>query len=109
MALATMLVAGVARAQDPEGTRLSPKLEQLRETVLDRLHTAADQLGLTADQRAKIREIHNGFASKYQAQRAARRELRQEEFKELGAILNAEQRDQVKAFVEEREESGRDR
>ena len=45
LALATMLVAGVARAQDQEGTRFSPALEHLRETVLDRLHTSADQLG----------------------------------------------------------------
>jgi Spy/CpxP family protein refolding chaperone len=102
MALATMLVAGVARAQDPDGTRLSPALEQLRETVLDRLHTAADHLGLTAVQRAKIREIHSGFAAKYQAHRASRHELRQEEFKELGAILTPEQRDQVKGAVTER-------
>ena len=99
LALAAMLVAGVARAQEraqeQEGTRLSPALEQLRETVSDRLHTAADQLGLTAEQRDKIREIHTGFAAKYQAQRAARRELRQDEFEELGAILTPEQRDQV--------------
>jgi Spy/CpxP family protein refolding chaperone len=101
LALATILVAGVARAQEQEGTRLSPALEQLRETVSDRLHTAADDLGLTADQRAKIREIHAGFAAKYQAQRAARRELRQDEFEELGAILTPEQRDQVKEAVAE--------
>jgi Spy/CpxP family protein refolding chaperone len=81
---------------------LSPALEQLRETVLDRLHTAADTLGLTAEQRDKIREIHTGFAPKYQAQRAARRELRQEEFKELGAILTPEQRNEVKDAVAER-------
>jgi Spy/CpxP family protein refolding chaperone len=102
LALATILVAGVARAQDQEGTRLSPALEQLRETVLDRVHTAADELGLTAEQRDKIREIHTGFAPKYQAQRAARRELRQDEFKELGTILTPQQRDQVKDAVAER-------
>ena len=102
LALATMLAAGVARAQDQEGTRLSPALEQLRETVLDRLHTAADELGLTAEQRDKIREIHAGFAPKYQAQRAARRELRQDELKDLGAILTPEQRDQLKDAVAER-------
>jgi Spy/CpxP family protein refolding chaperone len=104
LALATILVAGLARAQDQdqEGTRLSPALEQLRETVSDRLHMAADELGLTAEQRDKIREIHTGFAPKYQAQRAARRELRQDEFKELGAILTPEQRDQVKEAVAER-------
>jgi Spy/CpxP family protein refolding chaperone len=97
-----MLIAGVARAQEQEGTRLSPALEQLRETVSDRLHTAADVLGLTAEQRDRIREIHSGFAAKYQAQRAARRELRQDEFEELGAILTPDQRAQVKDAVAER-------
>src|SRR6516165_4702672 len=57
LALATMLAAGVARAQDQEGTRISPVLEQLRESVSDRLHSAADQLALTAEQREKIREV----------------------------------------------------
>jgi Spy/CpxP family protein refolding chaperone len=103
-----MLAAGVARAQDQEGTRISPVLEQLRESVSDRLHSAADQLALTAEQREKIREVHNRFAEKYQAQRAARRELRQEEFKELGAILTPEQRDKVKEAVTERIETIRE-
>ena len=100
---------GVARARDRQGTRLSPALEQLRETVLDRLHTSADQLGLTAEQRDKIRDIRTSFAAKYRARRDALRELRQEELKDLGAILSPEQRDQVKGAVEEREESRQDR
>ena len=33
LAFAALFVAGVARAQEQEGTRLSPALEQLRETV----------------------------------------------------------------------------
>ena len=37
LALATVLAGGMARAQDQEETRLSPALEQLRETVSDRL------------------------------------------------------------------------
>jgi Spy/CpxP family protein refolding chaperone len=111
LALSTLLVAGVARgqavarAQEQEGTRLSPELEQLRETVSDRLHAVADKLGLTAEQRQKIREIHTGFAPKYQAQRTARHELRRDEFKELGAILTPEQREQVKEAVQERIET----
>ena len=48
LALATMLAGGIARAQDREETRLSPALEQLRETVADRLESSADELGLTA-------------------------------------------------------------
>ena len=104
LALATMLAGGIARAQDQdqEETRLSPALEQLRETVADRLESAADELGLTAEQREKIRQIHAGYAEKYRAQRDARRALRREEFKALGAVLTPEQRDQVKDAVEER-------
>ena len=106
LALATMLAGGIARAQGQGETRLSPALEQLRETVADRLQSAADELGLTAEQREKIRQIHAGYAEKYRAQRDARRALRREEFKALGAVLTPEQRDQVKDAVEEREESG---
>ena len=104
LALATMLAGGIARAQDQdqEETRLSPALEQLRETVADRLESAADELGLTAEQREKIRQIHAGYAEKYRAQRDARRALRREEFQALGAALTPEQRDQVKDAVEER-------
>jgi Spy/CpxP family protein refolding chaperone len=86
-----------------------PTVARLRETLADRLNAAAGELGLTAEQRDKIREIRADFAAKYQAQRAARRELRQDELKELGAILTPEQRDQVRGFAEEREESGQDR
>ena len=102
LALATMLAGGIARAQDQGETRLSPALEQLRETVADRLQSAADELGLTAEQREKIRQIHAGYAEKYRAQRDARRALRREEFEALGAVLTPAQRDQVKDAVEER-------
>ena len=86
-----------------------PTVAQLRETVADRLQSAADELGLTAEQREKIRQIHAGYAEKYRAQRDARRALRREEFQALGAALTPEQRDQIKDAVEEREESGRAR
>ena len=106
LALAAMLAGGIARAQDQDQdqgeTRLSPALEQLRETVADRLESAADRLGLTAEQREKIRQVHAGYAEKYRAQRDARRALRREEFEALGAALTPAQRDQVKDAVEER-------
>jgi Spy/CpxP family protein refolding chaperone len=86
-----------------------PILPQLRETLADRLNAASDELGLTAEQRDKIRAIRADFAAKYQAQRTERRELRKDELRELGAILTSEQRDQVKSFAEDREGSGQDR
>jgi Spy/CpxP family protein refolding chaperone len=102
LALATMLAGGVARAQNHGETQLSPALEQLRETVAERLESVADELGLTAEQREKIRKIHAGYTEKCQAQRDARRALRREEFTALGAVLTPEQRDKIKDAVEER-------
>ena len=52
-----------------EEPQFSPDLEQLRETVADRLSAMAEKLGLTDDQKTKIREAHTGFAEKYQSLR----------------------------------------
>ena len=52
---------------------------QLRETVADRLRALADKLGLTDEQRNKIREAHAAFAEKYEAQRTQRREFRRKD------------------------------
>jgi Spy/CpxP family protein refolding chaperone len=78
---------------------------QLRETIADRLRAAADSLGLTEEQRGKIREAHAAFEAKYEAQRAQRRDLRREELKAMGAILTPEQMEKVKNFVEDRVET----
>jgi Spy/CpxP family protein refolding chaperone len=80
-------------------------IAQLRETIAERCHAAADTLGLTAEQRDKIRESTTSFAEKYQAQRAKRRELRQAELEELGKVLTPEQREKVRSFVEDRVEA----
>jgi Spy/CpxP family protein refolding chaperone len=82
---------------------------QLRETIADRLHAVADKLGLTPEQRSKIREAHAAFTEKYEAQRAQRRELRREELKAMGAILTPEQLEKVKSYFEDRVESLRNR
>ena len=71
----------------------SPALEQLRETVSERLQTVADQLGLTPEQRTKIREAHTAFADKFQALRTQRRELLQSELEAIGDVLTPEQRE----------------
>jgi Spy/CpxP family protein refolding chaperone len=77
----------------------------VQETVKERLEAVAEKLGLTDDQRAKIREAHAAFAEKFRAQREQRKALRQEELKALGAILTAEQREKVKNFVEDHVET----
>ena len=58
-------------------------IAQLRETVAERLRAVADKLGLTEEQRNKIRETHAAFVEKYEAQRNQRRDLRREELQGL--------------------------
>jgi Spy/CpxP family protein refolding chaperone len=94
----------LAQEQKP----FSPALEQLRETVSERLQTVADRLGLTPEQRTKIREAHAAFADKFQALRTQRRELLQSEFEAIREVLTPEQRDQVKGFVEDLREAARE-
>jgi Spy/CpxP family protein refolding chaperone len=87
---------------DPNDT---DAIGQLRETIADRLRALADRLGLTEEQRNKIREAHAAFAEKYEAQRTQRRELRREELKALGAALRPEQMEKVKSYIEDRVEA----
>jgi Spy/CpxP family protein refolding chaperone len=83
----------------------SDAIGHLRETIADRLRAVADRLGLTDEQRSKIREAHAGFAEKYEAQRTQRRDLRREELKAMGAVLSPEQMEKVKGYIEDRVES----
>ena len=82
---------------------------QLRETIAERMRALADRLGLTDEQRSKIREAHATFTDKYEAQRTQRRELRHQELKALGAVLTPEQHEKVKSYVEDRVESIKNR
>ena len=82
---------------------------QLRETIAERLRAVADQLGLTEEQRSKIREAHAAFVEKYEAQRTQRRDLRRQELKALGAVLTPDQLEKVKSYIEDRVESLKDR
>ncbi|HTM55367.1 MAG TPA: hypothetical protein VL175_15150 [Pirellulales bacterium] len=73
----------------------------LRETISDRLEAVADKLGLTADQRTKIKNVRSAMSEKFKEQRDRRKALRTEELKAIGEILTPEQREQVKNFVED--------
>jgi Spy/CpxP family protein refolding chaperone len=86
-----VLVFGGDLSRLDEGT-----ITQLRETIAERLEGAADRLGLTAEQKEKIKETHTGYVPKYREQRDKRRELRQKELDALSAVLTADQRDKVK-------------
>jgi Spy/CpxP family protein refolding chaperone len=83
------------------GPDVAEASKALRETIQERLEAIAEKLGLTDDQRTKIRDAHAAFAEKFKAQREQRMALRQEEMKALGAILTPEQREKVKNFVQD--------
>jgi Spy/CpxP family protein refolding chaperone len=100
-AIAALFLATGNLIHAQEQKSFSPALEQLRETVSERLQTVADQLGLTPEQRTKIREAHTAFADKFQALRAQRRELLQSELAAIDDVLTPEQRDMVKGLVED--------
>jgi Spy/CpxP family protein refolding chaperone len=106
LALATLFLGamGLVRAQEQE-RHFSPDLEQLRETVADRLQAVAEKLGLTEEQTNKIREAHAAYADKYQALRANRQELLQSELQALGQALTPEQREIAKGFVADLKEA----
>jgi Spy/CpxP family protein refolding chaperone len=98
-ALGALVLTAGNRLRAQEEPRYSPDLEQLRETVCERLEALADKLGLTDEQKTKIKEAHTAFADKYQTLRTQRRDLLQDELKTLGEILTPEQRDIAKEYV----------
>jgi Spy/CpxP family protein refolding chaperone len=70
----------------------------LKETIAERLEAAADKLGLTQEQRDKIKAAYSGFAATYAAQREQREALRKEELKAMGEVLTPEQREKAKSY-----------
>jgi Spy/CpxP family protein refolding chaperone len=74
----------------------------LKETIAERLEATADKLGLTQDQRAKIKAAYSGFAAAYTTQREQREALRKEELKAMGEILTPEQREKAKNYFADR-------
>ena len=101
LALGVLVISAGNLLYAQEEPRFSPDLEQLRETVADRLSAVADKLGLSDEQKTKIREAHKAFAEKYEACRTQRRELHEEELKALGNVLTPEQREIAKGCVED--------
>lgn len=85
-----------------EGPLAWPHDDSLRETLAQKLQSAGDKLGLTAEQRTEIREHLAGSADKYRAQRQARRELVEAEFKAASDVLTPDQRDQARRMIEHR-------
>ena len=74
----------------------------LKETIAERLEGTAEKLGLTQEQRDKIKAIYSGLAAKYTAQRDQREALRMGELKVMGDILTPQQRKRVKNVFADR-------
>jgi Spy/CpxP family protein refolding chaperone len=91
-----------ARAQ--EAREIRPEVEKLKQSVSEKLQAAADKLGLTPEQRDKIKEVHRSFEARRQALRDERHALHESDLKAIGAILTPEQREKVRALMEDRVE-----
>jgi Spy/CpxP family protein refolding chaperone len=105
---ALVVVLGAGRGARAQGERdFKPELEQLVQSVAEKVDAVGDKLGLTADQRSKIRDIHANYAEKYKALRNERRDLLRSEWAALGSTLTPEQREKVKEFTEDRMEARR--
>jgi Spy/CpxP family protein refolding chaperone len=74
----------------------------VRETLAQKLQSAADKLDLTDEQQTKIRERVANSAERYRDQRRARRELVEAEFKEIANVLTPEQREEARRHIEHR-------
>src|SRR5271157_4040662 len=72
------------------------------QSIAERLRAVADHLGLSTEQRTKIRETHRGFVEKYNSLNDERQALLQDEHKALCATLTPEQREKVQSFFEDR-------
>jgi Spy/CpxP family protein refolding chaperone len=91
---------GAARGNEEKVLR--PEIQQMKESVCEKIQASADKLGLTPEQREKIKGIQASRAEQHKAMRAERRSLLQEELKALSQVLTPEQREQVKELAEDR-------
>ena len=93
-------VTWVARAQ--EGPAIRPEVDLLKQSVSEKLQSVAERLGLSQEQRDKIKETHRSFEARRQALRDQRRELHQSDLKSISDILTPNQRTQVDDLIDDR-------
>jgi Spy/CpxP family protein refolding chaperone len=105
------LASTAVRAADEEKCQkcLRSEVQQMLQSVSERIQAAAEKLDLTTEQKSKIREIGAGHATEREALRSERKSLLQDEFKALAAILTPEQCEQIKAYAEDRIEQAKPR
>jgi Spy/CpxP family protein refolding chaperone len=104
-ALVAVVTALPAMARAQEARQIRPEVDLLKQSVSEKLQAAADQLGLTQEQREKIKEIHRSFEARRQELRDQRRDLHQGDLKAIDEILTPEQREKVQALTEDRVET----
>ena len=96
-------IAAVLTPEQQEMAREEIESRMLRaaaaSSIADRLEAGADKLGLSADQRRQIAKASAQFAGKQRAMRSERRELLEEEWKGIAAVLTPEQRDKIKDYL----------
>jgi Spy/CpxP family protein refolding chaperone len=79
-----------------------PKFIGPRETLAERVESAADKIGLTSEQRQKMIETLSNHAQRHAALKARCREACEEEFKAVAEVLTPEQRLKAREYVVER-------
>jgi Spy/CpxP family protein refolding chaperone len=104
-ALVAVVTALPAMARAQEARQIRPEVDLLKQSVSEKLQAAADQLGLTQEQREKIKEIQRSFETRRQELRDQRRDLHQGDLKAISEILTPEQREKVQALTEDRVET----
>jgi len=91
------------RIEQPKaGTTRLPRFVAARDTLAERAESAAEKLGLTSEQRQTIRDTLSSHADRHAALRAKCRDVTETEFKEIAAVLNPDQRQKAREYIEER-------
>ena len=104
-ALVAVVTALPAMARAQEARQIRPEVDLLKQSVSEKLQAVAERLGLTPEQRDKIKEIHRSFEARRQELRDQRRDLHQGDLKAISEILTPEQREKVQALTEDRVEA----
>jgi Spy/CpxP family protein refolding chaperone len=79
-----------------------PKFAAARNTLAERAESAAEKLGLTSEQRNKISETLSSHADRHAALKMRCREAAESEFKAIAGVLNPDQREKAREYIEER-------
>jgi Spy/CpxP family protein refolding chaperone len=77
-----------------------PRFDGVRDTLAERVDSAAEKIGLTSEQRRQIIKTLASHADRHVILKAKCREACEEEFKEIAAVLTPEQREKAREHIE---------